>query len=503
MDQEPTMWIKKEGTDEVQTELCFMAQVSPISMNVKEELEEGAKEESVRDPLGISWSTDFIKEDPELNLEMNVTENIVETSTRYPSDSARLTQSTGGRCGICEETCHHRLVQDEFVIDMEKSTHEFGTHTGDVTVDKECSVATQYDCSAREKELHVYSCNFCQQGFPSKYRLIKHVFMHTDGMQPPLYVCKWCCEIFDSKFSLKKHLRMSENYHVLTAGIHEKYGYSDEHQSSILLDSLPEVSVTERNVWSSYKETWKPSKKSSNDMCNTPMGNDADKISDYGTSSTAVNVRAQGDLLTANSTDKCGMCGKLSGRSGHPKREKLLDTGKKPHKCEIRGESFSQSGHLKTEELIRTGKKPHKCKICGRCFARSSNLKRHELIHTGNKPHKCVICDKSFAQSGSLKIHNLIHTGKKPHKCEICGNSFARAVYLETHILIHTGKKPHKCKSCGRCFARSSNLKRHKLIHTGNKPHKCEICGKSFARSGYLKKHIKSHWKETWQMCDL
>ncbi|XP_049945227.1 uncharacterized protein LOC126427086 isoform X6 [Schistocerca serialis cubense] len=76
MDQEPTMWIKKEGTDEVQTELRFMGQVFPISMNVKEELEEGAKEESVRDPMGISWSTDFIKEDPELNLEMNVTENI-------------------------------------------------------------------------------------------------------------------------------------------------------------------------------------------------------------------------------------------------------------------------------------------------------------------------------------------------------------------------------------------------------------------------------------------
>ncbi|XP_049772576.1 uncharacterized protein LOC126159813 isoform X5 [Schistocerca cancellata] len=353
MDQEPTMWIKKEGTDEVHTELCFMAEVYPISMNVKEELEEGAKEEfledplktdgptllvnqdpklkqnavgsehnSVRDPLGISWSTDFIKEDPELNLEMNVTENIVETSTRYPSDSARLTQSTDGRCGVsCEETSHHRLVQDEFMIDMEKSTHEFGTHIGEVTVDKECSVATQYDCSTREKELHVYSCNFCQQGFPSKYRLIKHVFMHIDGMQPPLYVCKWCGEIFDSKFSLKKHLRMSENDHVLNACNHEKYGYSGEHQSSILLDSLPEVSVTEHNVCSSYKETWKTSRKSCNDVCNTPMRNDADKISDYGTLSTAVNVSAQGDLLTANSTDKCGICGKLCGRSGHPKRE--------------------------------------------------------------------------------------------------------------------------------------------------------------------------------------
>ncbi|XP_049847706.1 zinc finger protein 708-like [Schistocerca gregaria] len=182
---------------------------------------------------------------------------------------------------------------------MEKSKPEFGTHTGDVTVDEECSVATQYDCSTREKALHVYSCNFCQEGFPSKYRLNKHVFMHIDGMQPPLYVCKWCGEIFDSKFSLRKHLRMSGNYHVLTAGNHEKYGYSDEDQSSILLDSLPEVSVPEHNVWSPYKETRKASKKSSKDVCNTSMRNDADKISDYGTLSAAVNVSAQDDLLTA------------------------------------------------------------------------------------------------------------------------------------------------------------------------------------------------------------
>ncbi|XP_049796602.1 uncharacterized protein LOC126213063 isoform X8 [Schistocerca nitens] len=119
MDQEPSTWIKKEETDEVKTQLRFMmnarycdvpcasvpyfmapqaprerndihqAQVYPFSMNVKEELEEGVNKESIEDPLGISWSTDFIKEDPELNLEPSVTENIVETSTRYTSDSAR------------------------------------------------------------------------------------------------------------------------------------------------------------------------------------------------------------------------------------------------------------------------------------------------------------------------------------------------------------------------------------------------------------------------------
>ncbi|XP_049843435.1 uncharacterized protein LOC126295173 isoform X5 [Schistocerca gregaria] len=115
MDQEPTKWLKKEETDEVKTEFHFIAQDYPCSMNVKEELEEGVNKEfledplkvcdpsacvkedpelkhrgagsehnSVEDPLGISLSTDFIKEDPELNI----TENTVETSTRYASGSA-------------------------------------------------------------------------------------------------------------------------------------------------------------------------------------------------------------------------------------------------------------------------------------------------------------------------------------------------------------------------------------------------------------------------------
>ncbi|XP_049796880.1 uncharacterized protein LOC126213262 isoform X2 [Schistocerca nitens] len=45
MDQEPSKWIKKEETDELQTEIHFMAQVYPCSMNVKEELEKGVNKE--------------------------------------------------------------------------------------------------------------------------------------------------------------------------------------------------------------------------------------------------------------------------------------------------------------------------------------------------------------------------------------------------------------------------------------------------------------------------
>ncbi|XP_049797014.1 zinc finger protein 43-like isoform X1 [Schistocerca nitens] len=438
MDHEKTIWIKEE-TSEISGSPGSIVQVYPCSVKIKEEPQETGNQELLQDPLKIeapfyntkedpglklnvslsehsyledpfiaSGSTDHIKEDSVLNLGAEEIETFmfshpeydplgvkmeeVEASTRYASDSARLTQTTGGSCGIsCGEIYHQGLVQDDSVIDKEKSTHEFGTEN--VTIDKECSVATQYDCSKREKELLLFSCDFCQQNFPSKYRLIMHVFMHIDGMQPPLYVCKWCGEVFHSKVSLKTHLRMRENYHVLTAGHHEKYDYSDEHQSSIFLDSEPEVSFTEHIEQSSYEETWKISKKASNDMCNRHMTNDAEKTSAYRILSTAVNLSAQADLYIANRTNKCGICAKW----------------------------FARSGDLKTHLLIHTGMKPHKCEICEKSFTLLASLKKHSLNHTGKKPHKCEICGKCFVRSDCLKTHELIHTGKKPHNCEICG----------------------------------------------------------------------------------
>ncbi|XP_049796538.1 zinc finger protein 468-like isoform X2 [Schistocerca nitens] len=435
MDQEPAMWIKKEGADEVKTELYFMnqqtqalldalgqlvqgnvqcktmrqpplhryrsrntqlhhlfvslmrqwkagrsghanldfispptefkAQVYPLNMNIKEELEEDVNKESIEDPLGISWSTDFIKEDPELNLEMSVTENIVETSTRYASDSTRLTQCTSGSCGIpCEETCHHRLVQDVLVIDM-KSTHKFGTNTEDMTI------------HTGNKS---HKCEICSKSFSSRSTLNRHTIIHTGK---------------------KSH--------------------------------------------------------------------------------------------------KCEICGKSFAFPSHLKEHVFLHTGKKPHKCELCGQSFASRSTLNRHTFIHTGRKSHKCEICGKSFARTSNLKAHKLIHTGKKRHKCEICGKSCAFSCSLKKHMFLHTGKKPHKCGICGKSFAYSCDLQNHVFLHTGKKPHKCEICGKSFAFSNGLKKHVLLHTGKKPHKCEIRGKSSARAGNLKTHVHSHQEDTSQ----
>ncbi|XP_047101012.1 uncharacterized protein LOC124719874 [Schistocerca piceifrons] len=173
MDHEKTIWIKEE-TSEISGSPGSIVQVYPCSVKIKEEPQETGNQELLQDPLKIeapfyntkedpglklnaslsehsyledpfiaSGSTDHIKEDSVLNLgaeeietfmfsnpELNplgVKMEEVEASTRYASDSARLTQTTGGSCGIsCEGICHHVLVQDDSVIDEEKSTHEFG-----------------------------------------------------------------------------------------------------------------------------------------------------------------------------------------------------------------------------------------------------------------------------------------------------------------------------------------------------------------------------------------
>ncbi|XP_049796763.1 uncharacterized protein LOC126213179 [Schistocerca nitens] len=60
MDQEPTMWIKKEEMDEVQTEICFMFFV---------------------DPLKTEGPGVWVKQDPELELHTDGSEHYVSFHT--------------------------------------------------------------------------------------------------------------------------------------------------------------------------------------------------------------------------------------------------------------------------------------------------------------------------------------------------------------------------------------------------------------------------------------
>ncbi|XP_046983917.1 zinc finger protein 2-like [Schistocerca americana] len=525
MDCKGTSWLKKEK-NEVYAEPGSLVQLHTSIMKVKEEWDEQVDQQCLENNLGNSWPNDFIKEDPELNLDLGETENTVAASLRNASDSLSLIQSAGDSCDISyQETLHQGVVNDKLEIDAEKST-DFSmsyNYTKIRTSQEDSLCGTRLSCSIREKEFHKFICSFCLQGFPSKYRLIMHIFIHIDGVQAPAYVCKSCGEVFPTDDCLKEHLRMSEGDQALSAANSEKPECSDDHENNISLECVGE-GIVEQTEKSSSKETKKTVKKSFNDIHNTGNVTKAaeklERFHDYGILCTSDNANVH-TVLNAKRNHKCDVCGKLftllsnlkrhslihsakrphecdvCGKSftesGTLKRHSLIHTGKRPYKCTVCGKSFTQSGNLKVHELIHTGKRPHECDVCGKSFTTSSHMKKHILIHTRTRPFRCNVCGKSFTQSGNLKVHELIHKVERPHECDVCGKSFIQSCHLKNHVLIHTGKRPHECGVCGKSFTRLSKLKVHELIHTGKRPHECGVCGKSFIISGNLKAHELIH----------
>ncbi|XP_049796949.1 uncharacterized protein LOC126213306 isoform X5 [Schistocerca nitens] len=129
MDMETTIWIKEERIDDMPNLPGSMfpedlLKIGEPSLHVKKdpglELHMGGRDchhDFVEGPLGLSCSTDFTKEDPELNLEADGTENIVATSTRYESNSRRLIQNNSESCGISfEETVNQEVVYNELEV---------------------------------------------------------------------------------------------------------------------------------------------------------------------------------------------------------------------------------------------------------------------------------------------------------------------------------------------------------------------------------------------------
>ncbi|XP_046984213.1 uncharacterized protein LOC124554185 isoform X4 [Schistocerca americana] len=90
MDCKGTSWVKKEKSEiYAEPESLFLEGALKIlmpSLHIKQDLElkqeDGIERDCLEDNLGISHTNDFIKEDPELNLE-------VAASIRKASDSLR------------------------------------------------------------------------------------------------------------------------------------------------------------------------------------------------------------------------------------------------------------------------------------------------------------------------------------------------------------------------------------------------------------------------------
>ncbi|XP_049770056.1 zinc finger protein 99-like isoform X2 [Schistocerca cancellata] len=534
MDCKGTSLVKKEKNEiYAEPESLFLEgplKIVTPSLRIKQDLElkqeDGIEHDCLEDNLVISHPNDFIKEDPELNLE-------VAASIRNASDSLSFIQSAGDSCDISyQETLHQGVVNDKLEKDAEKSTDFSVSHncTKVQTSQEDGLCGTRLSCSIREKELHKFNCSFCLQSFPSKYRLIMHIFIHIDGVQAPAFVCKSCGEVLPTDDCLKEHLRVREVDQTLSATNSEKLECSDDHENNISFECVQEGIVEQTEEPPSYKVPRKTFKKSVNDICNTHTVKEAEekleRCNDCGILCASDHVHVH-TVLSAKGHHKCDDCGKMftqlcnlkkhTGERSHEcvvrrksftergslKRHELIHTGQKPHKCDVCGKSFTQSSQLKTNMLIHTGQRSHKCGVCAKSFTRSASLKTHVLIHTGERPYKCDTCGKLFNALSNLKAHKLIHSGKRPYKCSICGKSFTHWSSCRRHEFIHTGQRPHKCDVCGKSFTQSGHLKNHSLIHTGKRPHKCDVCAKSFSERGSLKKHELIHTGQSPHKCDV
>ncbi|XP_049796030.1 zinc finger and SCAN domain-containing protein 26-like [Schistocerca nitens] len=354
MDSKGTSWLKKEK-NEVYAEPGSLVQLHTSTIKVKEELDEQVNQQFLQDPPRIvmpslrikqdlelkrdldgiehdclednsviSRPNDFIKEDPELNLE-------VAASIRNASDSLSFIQCAGDSCNVSyQEALHQGLVDDDLEIDTEMSTDVSMSHNYTTlrTSQEDSLCCTSLSCSIREKEFHKFNCSFCLQSFPSKYRLIMHIFIHIDGVQAPAYVCKSCGEVLPTDDSLKEHLRMSEGDQALSAANSEKLQCSDDHENKISLESVREEIVEQTEKQSSSKETRKTLRKSFSDICNThTVTQVAEKLGcdDYGISCTSDHVNVH-TVLSAKRHHKCDVSGKLFTRSGNLKTRLVVGT---------------------------------------------------------------------------------------------------------------------------------------------------------------------------------
>ncbi|XP_049796188.1 zinc finger protein 665-like isoform X1 [Schistocerca nitens] len=499
--------------------LCMKLQVPRIVAAMEHDTNGWVKKEEmnlecnpvvVEDPFETSRVYVYIKEDPDLDLGVDATDN-GEASTRgLASDSARSSHLSNENYGSSfKETVSPAVTCDEL-------TQETVTHSN--------SFCNADNMSEMDNEFCDFTCDTCLQRFSSKYSLIMHVFIHIDTAQPPLHVCRCCGEVFLDNDALNKHVSMKEDGRTLIAqpfpDTREVYSCRDVCENIFTAKDHMPVALTAPTVSDSCGQfaniyyasqgyycdpsSWSLCQKNGKTVSSCPIHTKPHKCDVCSKSFAYASLLRTHSLVHSGvMSHKCDVCGKMFVSVDHLKNHKSVHSAAEKHKCDVCGKLYTTVHNLKAHTLVHSAAKAHECAICGKLFATLGQLKSHAIVHSGVKKHKCDVCGKLFARFGELKVHGLVHSAVKSHECDICGKLFARPSNLKAHTLLHSAVKSHKCNVCGKFFSRLGQLKNHELVHSGVKAHKCVVCEKSFALLSNLKSHALLHLGVKAHKCDV
>ncbi|XP_053608684.1 zinc finger protein 260-like [Plodia interpunctella] len=369
--------------------------------------------------------------------------------------------SKGAKCAVCQKyfTSKYRLKK-HMTVHSEEQHHMCEKHSD--------------DCSQGNQLLQNFNWN---EGIKNEYDIYLNVDDHKvqDNLSKKIK-CDICTKEFSTQSHFKRHMKMHSDEK-------QSYGRENQQQNMNNCDDIKD----ECEVHDTCDDV---SKKIKCDIC----------AKEFVTKSL---LNRHMKLHSEERPYECTKCSKSYSRQDQLLQHMKWHDGIKPYICSYCSKAFNQLCSLKDHIRTHTGETPYLCSECGKSFTNSSNLRQHLMRHSGLKPFTCNLCPKSFTTKGQMTAHMTTHTGAHPYKCEECGSSFTKANSLKKHKLIHLGVKPFACETCNMRFSCKEHLKRHNRIHTGEKPYKCKFCERAFTQSNDLAKHIRTHVGQNIYQCTV
>lgn len=252
----------------------------------------------------------------------------------------------------------------------------------------------------------VLKCNFCPKEYQQKFKLKRHMKIHTSARK---YNCTYCEKKFLNKGALKVHIQRHE----------KRYDY----------------------------------------VCNY-CGQGV-----IGKASFEYHVRTK---HTKEYPFECTKCDKKFVTKMALKNHDIgvHNDNRFIFSCEICNKTFKTKiylkSHQKSHEIPLEQRKRFKCTICDAALTTKRSLQHHMITHSGETPYECEICKNRYNSKDGLRIHLLIHSGVKKFICDYCGKAFALKESLNCHRRMHTGEKPFKCNVCHQQFTQRSSLNTHR-----------------------------------------
>lgn len=415
---------------------------------------------------------------------------------------------------------------------------------------------------AKEK---IFSCQVCFKGFSKKFRLKRHLLIHTNDKK---FVCDICSKGFSRSDKLKSHLPVhirekqvhsaeenlahSEFSSIISSAVHLPKELLPTREKSFVCEICSKkfsknyhlkrhrlTHTNERNFKCDvcFKAFLRKDKLKEHLqthtmgklMCSTkdiyteegPVDSEFSTVLRYfahdpppkenvAHDRSPKELPIQGNFPLDHTKEHSTHDQLLNTKEYHLTHDFLLkefrDCDRLPKErvfiCQVCSKQFSKNCHLNRHLSTHTNEKKFTCDICFKAFSRNDKLKRHRLTHTKEKLFYCEVCSKGYC-SNDLMRHLRTHTNEKPFVCEVCTKGFSQSSDLKMHLRTHTREKPFKCEICSKRFSHRGTLNVHLRSHTNERPFTCDTCSKKFSHKSNLRVHLRSHRKEKPFTCEV